>query len=820
MKLYVNTLIKILPLLLVCLLVPFTTHAQEPASTAMVVIAKMLWGVVNGVFGTLVAVAGQFLDYTIREYVMLFGANYKSNGIGYQVDLLWVTVRDIFNITFIFGLLYIGFKMILDSDTSQTRRWLVNLIIAALLVNFSLFFTKFVIDVSNQLATQIASPMVTTGVSNTFMNQMGVSTIFNANGQNATAVVNQKSTGAIFGYIFGAMIIFIVAMFVFAAGGFLLLIRYVVLHIYLVLSPFMFIGFVFPWMWGTTRKYWEGLLGRAFFAPLYLLMLYFAASILAGSRAAFVGNTDLAGALGVGGGSLAVQSFSASIPPFLLASGFMLAAVIAANKLGADGAQTAINVGKNIRDRARRRVQNAAYKSAAYVPSKTLNVAGEAAAQRLERRAASLAQGGAASKWVARRLDNNLGAAARAAAGVSIAGTETAKAKRERVNKQQVRFNKAADEAGLEEKFETQRKIIEDQKAIIANIGDSTDEEEKKAKAAAQTALEDAQKVMATTIAKMSQDQLAGLNSSSFLADESTTGGQSLTGAAFLAANPEIAANLTDEQMKAFKESGMSNTELKALSDARNQGLETNLTAAFSDTTATAEKLGDAFDTLTENVQKLSNDRVAGLGDKILSNQFIATNLTQSQMDAIAASGKYTTEQLKSINTAREVGLKNIAEKGTLAATRQPAYDPTKLVLSEEELNSLSEEEKVAKAKDEYRRQLTEYATNQRKKIFAGNTSKTGPVPIDVFKYKDMAEHITPQALEQRMKDSYVSARDLEAVRANIQERIDSFGKDDAQGKRVRKLWRTWSSRSTYGAQLGLTNLGSDKDDETTGTTA
>lgn len=64
----------------------------------------------------------------------------------------WRIIRDFSNIFFILVLLYIAIKMIVGLGQAEGRRMIVNVIIAALLINFSMFMTKVVIDSSNILA--------------------------------------------------------------------------------------------------------------------------------------------------------------------------------------------------------------------------------------------------------------------------------------------------------------------------------------------------------------------------------------------------------------------------------------------------------------------------------------------------------------------------------------------------------------------------------------------------------------------------------------------------------------------------------------------
>ena len=404
-----NVLKKNIPTLsllaLLLLSTPFVVFAQEGA------IEKTLWFIANGVFGTLFGLAGMLLDWGIKDFVIGFGDSFtKPGGVGFVVDALWVNVRDLFNITFIFGLVYIGFKMILDSDDSNTKRWLINLIMAAILVNFSLYITKLIVDLANITASQIAINGFETGskeISEQFMNYLGINSVWGLD-------KIPSLEGGAYGYIFGAAILFIVGTFVFAAGGIMLIFRYGMLCLYMVLSPLMFIGWVFPQLQSETSKYWKGFLGRAFFAPLYLLLLFFSLKVIAG----FYGADNSSPAfhkLFVGGGDNIEPSFSTTLPPFILSCFFMIASVVVANKLGADGASQALRIGNNLRGRAQRGLQRTAIGATRFTASQTAgriarplsNVAGNYANKQI-------------TKWQEGRGSVIMGALANTVAGDTI----------------------------------------------------------------------------------------------------------------------------------------------------------------------------------------------------------------------------------------------------------------------------------------------------------------------------------------------------------------------------------------------------------------
>ncbi len=365
-KINVSVLVLICFLLLIMPSILFAeTTTAVPDKVDSNFIESILWGLVNGVFGFFVWVGGMLLNTAVTEYVVGFGDKFLNSGLGFAVDNLWTTVRDIFNLTFIFGLVYIGFKMILDSSDSNARKMLVHIILAALLVNFSLFFTKFIVDFSNIAATQIASSFNTGGAGNylvadKFMDELGLSEIW---GDGSTLGNMTQGQGGLT-YIFGTMIVFIVTAFVFFAGGLLLMIRFVVLNIYMILSPIMFLGWVFPGMASYSQMWWSGFLGRAFFAPAYLLMLYFAATILTEFSA--LGNTEGLNAI-LTNPNAAQDGFVNSVQYFVMMCVFLIASIVVGQKMGADGANMAISIGKNMAGKARQGVQRGVQRGAGSV---------------------------------------------------------------------------------------------------------------------------------------------------------------------------------------------------------------------------------------------------------------------------------------------------------------------------------------------------------------------------------------------------------------------------------------------------------------------
>ena len=313
---------------------------------------QILWTFVVGVFGTLVWLAGQLLNVAVETYVVGFADQFVSTGLGFAVENLWKTVRDIFNLTFIFGLVYIGFKMILNTEDANAKRMLVHIILAALLVNFSLFFTKVVIDFSNVAAAQIAQGFYVQAnnvgekynVSDQFAQLMGITSLFKDDQKSAQSLATGKALG--FTYIFFTMIMFIILAFVFFAGAMLLMIRFATLNLYMILSPIMFLGMVFPALKSYSEKYWSSFLSRAFFAPAYLLMLYFAFIVMQ-EYSGIINSKGSFRELFSGEAGTDSSVFATTIPFFALICIFLIAAVVVAQKMGGHFSGFIISTTKN-----------------------------------------------------------------------------------------------------------------------------------------------------------------------------------------------------------------------------------------------------------------------------------------------------------------------------------------------------------------------------------------------------------------------------------------------------------------------------------------
>jgi hypothetical protein len=196
----------------------------------------------------------------------------------------WVIMRDLSNTFFIFILLYIAIATILQTAGGQTKRLLATLVVVALFMNFSLYITKFVIDVGNVFALEFYVNMGVLNQSYITLNDIqprSISFAFN------DAFKIQKLFGPDFltqaadnlpltAFIFTLVgIMYMVAAFVFLTAGWLFLARVVAFWFLMILSPLAFFSYILPFTRGKIWSRWSSeLVNQTFFAPIFLFFIY------------------------------------------------------------------------------------------------------------------------------------------------------------------------------------------------------------------------------------------------------------------------------------------------------------------------------------------------------------------------------------------------------------------------------------------------------------------------------------------------------------------------------------------------------------------
>ncbi|MFA5936835.1 MAG: hypothetical protein WC822_03080 [Candidatus Paceibacterota bacterium] len=234
--------------------------------------------------------AGSFLDFFIY---------YSTNSSSYKNDFIeqgWVTVRDVANIFFIIALLFVAIKTILGLNVTNNKKLVGTVIMIALIINFSLFTTKIVIDASNILAKifynninskDTSTPTNTdgtpkdsvTGVKGEKSISIGLIRSYNPQKIISKDIYETKSGGGVGMFIFTTLLLLVITLYtayIFFSVALLFVARVVSLWISMVFSPIAFISYTLPFdIPGFGHKeWWAELLKNTFLAPIFIFFLY------------------------------------------------------------------------------------------------------------------------------------------------------------------------------------------------------------------------------------------------------------------------------------------------------------------------------------------------------------------------------------------------------------------------------------------------------------------------------------------------------------------------------------------------------------------
>ena len=233
----------------------------------------------------------------------LSSSTYKDMVGSPFINTGWVVCRDIANTFFIFALLYIAIMTILGKLSGGTKKLLMTVIIVALFMNFSMYITRFVIDVGNMSALEFY---------NTFDDMTGWSALKSFPGItekditggflkplmiSADNVLNSMTSGITANwpmYVFtwfclGCVVI--VFTFCMLAASFLMVGRVAMLWILMIISPLAFFSLCIPYFSSKWSSWTGALVSQTFFPVTYLFFLYLATQLTNATATLFTAST-------------------------------------------------------------------------------------------------------------------------------------------------------------------------------------------------------------------------------------------------------------------------------------------------------------------------------------------------------------------------------------------------------------------------------------------------------------------------------------------------------------------------------------------------
>ncbi len=302
-----------------------------------------LLNILLGITSSLVFVSGLLLSLSVEITTDLSGVFEKIGAL----KEVWLVIRNISSIFIIFMLLYVSISTILGVGGNGIRELIGKIVIAGLLINFSLFFAKTAIDASNLISLQFYHALVPKsaqeasltksyagGLSNVFMNSLKIPTIY----KNSGVLKSTSVTASISIATFMGVIMMITAALSFFGASIMFIARTAILVFCMAMSPLYFVSMIFPNTKEESEKIMKLFKSQLIFMPTYLFMMYVAMRFISSPGFSSIFNPDKNGVSG-GDGETMLITLAGTVIQYVIALVFINAPLVAAIAAGGTGAK-------------------------------------------------------------------------------------------------------------------------------------------------------------------------------------------------------------------------------------------------------------------------------------------------------------------------------------------------------------------------------------------------------------------------------------------------------------------------------------------------
>jgi len=251
------------------------------------------------------------------------------------------------NLGFVLAIILIAFTTILRLEGYETKKLLRNLIIAAILVNFSLSIAGVFIDFTN-VFSEYFIPASTPANTASSRDAFGESLASAMKLQKTTATDGSAGTEGFldlsFSLIMSLLLTFFIGL-VFLGLSIMLLVRYIALAILLILMPLVWLFWVIPSLKSYWDQWWHAFLKWTFFLPAVTFFFYL--GILSTTAIGKLVDDTIANSSASSAASAANQLVIqrggvAGILDIIISVSIFMAALVVGSKLGVTGANVAL----------------------------------------------------------------------------------------------------------------------------------------------------------------------------------------------------------------------------------------------------------------------------------------------------------------------------------------------------------------------------------------------------------------------------------------------------------------------------------------------
>lgn len=266
--------------LVLLLVLPGQAHGNWVSAGIMLVLDNVVSFVVYYISLAITTLASQFFILAGAIVDLMLNLNQKILQSPFVLSGFSISL-SVANLGFVLAIILIAFATILDLSSYGMKQTLRNLIIAAVLVNFSLSIAGVILDFTGVLGNffmeQIAPGAFSKGsvtLSSALANVFLINTLQKPAGlSSAIGTSFDRIINMVLAMIFTIVFTFI-AIVVMLAVGILYFGRYLILSVLLVLMPLAWLFWVLPGLEGHFKNWWSAFLRWAFFLPASSFFFY------------------------------------------------------------------------------------------------------------------------------------------------------------------------------------------------------------------------------------------------------------------------------------------------------------------------------------------------------------------------------------------------------------------------------------------------------------------------------------------------------------------------------------------------------------------
>ncbi len=337
---------------------------------------------VFAIVGMVVTIIAFLLNFVVGYTVANLATHLGASDLGPIVNTTWSTFRDLSNIFFIFILLYISIALILRLESFNTKKILSMVIVIALLINFSLFFTEVIIDGTNILTLTFLNAIETPaqgsvgatlvgfdpsgGIATAFLSNLGLSSFLGGKTTTGTSVnqstIQFNNTNYVQAFIqsilMSGLLLFVGVVLLIACV--LFIVRYVVLVFLIIVSPVAFASMILPKTNSMiAEKWWKTLFDQSIFPVVFFALMWVTLQIIGSNNfnngSGCSGQNGAVGFLStISGGALDWACATGFIFHLVIAMGFLITSLVISKSMASSGGAAvsgAVNAGTKLAGR-------------------------------------------------------------------------------------------------------------------------------------------------------------------------------------------------------------------------------------------------------------------------------------------------------------------------------------------------------------------------------------------------------------------------------------------------------------------------------------